>query len=170
MTNWSTCCFTQTSQFCLQRTVGVCQANKDNITFRVAHKTWNAIYRKSLFPKHGSAGCQGDRAERLEPTSVEPTMSTGRRLHTLTCQELDTEQGIEGKTQSSNMWYLLKCKNFPLPIRVTKIKRSNNKNELQLHIIDVAPFIPEGNIWGSVKPYSHRGGGCLGELNTNERV
>lgn len=30
-------------------TVGVCQANKDNITFRAAHKTWNAIYRKGSF-------------------------------------------------------------------------------------------------------------------------
>lgn len=48
-TNWSTCCLIQTSQFCLQKTVGVCQANKDNITFCVAHKTWNAIYCKGSF-------------------------------------------------------------------------------------------------------------------------
>lgn len=39
----------QTSLFCLQETVGICQTNKENITFRAAHKTWNAIYRKGSF-------------------------------------------------------------------------------------------------------------------------
>lgn len=87
VTYWSTCCLTQISQFCLQETVGECQANKDNMTFHVPHKTWNGIYRKKLFPKHGIAGCQRDRAETLEPTSAEQSASDEERLHTVTCRE-----------------------------------------------------------------------------------
>ena len=49
MTNRSTCCHTQTSLFCLQKTEGGCQADTDNITFCATHKTWNAIYRKGSF-------------------------------------------------------------------------------------------------------------------------
>lgn len=59
---------------------------------------------------------------------------------------------------------LIKVQKLSDPIRVTKIKRSNDKSELQLRLIKVAPFIPEGNIWGSLKFYFLRGGACFGKV------
>lgn len=100
MTNWSTCCLTQTSLFCLQKTAGIRQANKDNITFRAAHKTWNAIYCEGSFQNMAAPAVRGDGAERLEPTSVEQTGSMGQRLHTLTCQGQGTERGRSRRTSS----------------------------------------------------------------------
>lgn len=51
------------SPFCLEKDVGVCQANK-NLLHRIACKSWNAIYLLyGSFPKHGTADCQTRRPE-----------------------------------------------------------------------------------------------------------
>lgn len=59
MTNRSTCRLTQTSLVCLQKTAGIRQANKDNITFRAAHKTWNAIYCEGSFQNMAAPAVRG---------------------------------------------------------------------------------------------------------------
>lgn len=59
MTNWSTCCLTQTSLRCLQKTVGICQANKENITFSRSTQNWNAIYRKGSFQNMAELAVKG---------------------------------------------------------------------------------------------------------------
>lgn len=91
MTNWSTCCLTQTSLFCLQKTVGICQANKENITFRVAHKTWNAIYCKGSFQNTAVLAVRG-----IEQRAWSPPVSSKPLAQREDC----TPSPVRSKTQS----------------------------------------------------------------------
>lgn len=119
MKNWSTCCLTQTSLFSLE-TVGVCQANKDNITFRVAHKTWNAIYRKGSFQNMAVLAVRGTEQRGWSPPVLSRTWAQGEDCTPSPVWSKTHSRARERKPLICGTPDLLKCKNFPSSIRVTK--------------------------------------------------